>query len=36
MLAAAAMAILFVHPRQRGSPESQPVGSPHRSTGVEG
>jgi hypothetical protein len=30
------MAILTVYLRQRGSPESKPVGSPHATTGVEG
>lgn len=29
-------AILSVRLRQRGSPESKPVGAPHASTGVEG
>ncbi|WP_407840627.1 DUF6766 family protein [Streptomyces sp. DSM 116496] len=36
LLAVAAMAILSVYLRQRGSPESKPVGSSHTSTGVEG
>ncbi|MCB5164273.1 hypothetical protein LG634_05395 [Streptomyces bambusae] len=36
LLAVAAMAILSVYLRQRGSPESKPVGSPHGATGVEG
>ncbi|MET9513317.1 DUF6766 family protein [Streptomyces flavidovirens] len=36
LLAVASMAILSVFLRQRGSPESKPVGSPHSSTGVEG
>ncbi|MFI1100675.1 DUF6766 family protein [Streptomyces melanogenes] len=36
LLAVAAMAILSVYLRQRGSPESKPVGAPHTSTGVEG
>ncbi|ARX88332.1 membrane protein [Streptomyces alboflavus] len=36
LLAVASMAIFSVHLRQRGSPESKPVGSPHTSTGVEG
>ncbi|WP_331732591.1 hypothetical protein OG592_42005 (plasmid) [Streptomyces avidinii] len=36
LLAVAAMAILSVYLRQRGSPESKPVGAPHNSTGVEG
>jgi hypothetical protein len=35
-LAVASMAILAVYLRQRGSPESKPVGSPHDATGVEG
>jgi hypothetical protein len=35
-LAVGSMAILSVYLRQRGSPESKPVGSPHESTGVEG
>jgi hypothetical protein len=35
-LAVGSMAILAVYLRQRGSPESKPVGAPHRSTGVEG
>jgi hypothetical protein len=36
LLAVSAMAILSVYLRQRGSPESKPVGSPHSATGVEG
>ncbi|MFF9909021.1 DUF6766 family protein [Streptomyces sp. NPDC013457] len=36
LLAVGAMAILSVYLRQRGSPESKPVGAPHTSTGVEG
>ncbi|MEU3747681.1 MULTISPECIES: DUF6766 family protein [Streptomyces] len=36
LLAVAAMAILSVYLRQRGSPESKPVGASHSSTGVEG
>ncbi|MFF8265229.1 DUF6766 family protein [Streptomyces virginiae] len=36
LLAVAAMVILSVYLRQRGSPESKPVGTAHRSTGVEG
>lgn len=36
LLAVAAMAILSVYLRQRGSPESKPVGTPHGATGVEG
>ena len=35
-LAVGSMAILAVFLRQRGSPESKPVGSPHESTGVSG
>jgi hypothetical protein len=35
-LAVASMAILSVYLRQRGSPESKPVGASHLSTGVEG
>jgi hypothetical protein len=35
-LAVGSMAILAVYLRQRGSPESKPVGAPHSSTGVEG
>ena len=34
-LAVAAMAIFAVYLRQRGSPESKPVGTPHTSTGTE-
>ncbi|MGW8990991.1 DUF6766 family protein [Streptomyces zhihengii] len=36
LLAVAAMAILSVYLRQRGSPESKPVGASHTSTGIEG
>ncbi|WP_455359593.1 DUF6766 family protein [Streptomyces sp. SYSU K21746] len=36
LLAVAAMAILAVYLRQRGSPESKPVGTAHSSTGIEG
>lgn len=36
LLAVAAMAILSVYLRQRGSPESKPVGATHEATGVEG
>ncbi|MFE2914797.1 DUF6766 family protein [Kitasatospora indigofera] len=36
LLAVASMAILSVYLRQRGSPESKPVGAAHTSTGVEG
>ena len=35
-LAVGSMAILSIYLRQRGSPESKPVGSPHEATGVEG
>jgi len=35
-LAVGSMAIFAVYLRQRGSPESKPVGSPHHKTGVEG
>jgi hypothetical protein len=35
-LAVGSMAVLAIYLRQRGSPESKPVGSPHESTGVEG
>jgi len=35
-LAVGSMAILTVYLRQRGSPESKPVGSPHSTTGAEG
>jgi hypothetical protein len=35
-LAVGSMAILAVYLRQRGSPESKPVGAPHEATGVEG
>jgi membrane protein implicated in regulation of membrane protease activity len=35
-LAVASMAILAVYLRQRGSPESKPVGAPHDATGTEG
>jgi hypothetical protein len=36
LLAVASMAILSIYLRQRGSPQSKPVGSPHAATGVEG
>lgn len=36
LLAVASMAVLSVHLRQRGSPESTPVGAAHDATGVEG
>ncbi|TQE37651.1 DUF6766 family protein [Streptomyces ipomoeae] len=35
-LAIASMAILSIYLRQRGSPESKPVGAAHTATGVEG
>jgi len=35
-LAVASMSILAVYLRQRGSPESKPVGTPHDTTGAEG
>jgi hypothetical protein len=35
-LAVGSMAIFAVYLRQRGSPESKPVGAPHTATGVEG
>ena len=35
-LAVASMAVLSIYLRERGSPESKPVGAPHDSTGVEG
>ena len=35
-LAVGSMAIFAVYLRQRGSPESKPVGAPHRATGAEG
>jgi hypothetical protein len=34
-LAVGSMAILSIYLRQRGSPESKPVGAPHQATGVE-
>jgi len=36
MLAVLSMVLLAVYLRERGSPESKPVGAPHESTGVEG
>lgn len=36
LLAVASMAVLSVYLRQRGSPESKPVGAAHSATGVEG
>jgi uncharacterized protein DUF6766 len=35
-LAVAAMVILSIYLRERGSPESKPVGTPHAATGIEG
>jgi hypothetical protein len=35
-LAVGSMAVLSIYLRQRGSPESKPVGSAHSSTGIEG
>ena len=35
-LAVASIAAFSIYLRQRGSPESKPVGAPHHSTGVEG
>jgi hypothetical protein len=35
-LAVGSMAVLSIYLRQRGSPESKPVGSPHSATGIEG
>ena len=35
-LAVGSMAVLSIFLRERGSPESKPVGSPHESTGVSG
>lgn len=35
-LAVGSMAVFSIYLRQRGSPESKPVGSPHTDTGVEG
>jgi hypothetical protein len=35
-LAVGSMAVLSIYLRQRGSPESKPVGCPHESTGAEG
>ena len=36
LLAVASMAVLSIYLRQRGSPESKPVGAAHGSTGMEG
>jgi hypothetical protein len=35
-LAVASMVVLSIYLRERGSPESKPVGTPHDATGVEG
>jgi hypothetical protein len=35
-LAVGTMAVLAIYLRQRGSPQSKPVGEPHGSTGIEG
>ena len=35
-LAVGSMVVLSIYLRQRGSPESKPVGAPHDATGVEG
>ena len=35
-LAVGSMAVFAIYLRQRGSPESKPIGSPHEATGVEG
>jgi hypothetical protein len=35
-LAVGSMAVLAIYLRQRGSPESKPVGAPHAATGMEG
>jgi hypothetical protein len=35
-LAVGSMVVLSIYLRQRGSPESKPVGSPHTATGIEG
>jgi hypothetical protein len=35
-LAIGSMAVLAIYLRQRGSPESKPVGTPHSATGIEG
>ncbi|MFI7634133.1 DUF6766 family protein [Nonomuraea sp. NPDC049400] len=36
LLAVLSMVVLSIYLRQRGSPESKPVGAPHTATGVEG
>ena len=35
-LAVGSMAVFSIYLRQRGSPESKPVGAPHSATGIEG
>ena len=35
-LAVGSMAVFTIYLRQRGSPESKPVGAPHHATGIEG
>jgi hypothetical protein len=35
-LAVGSMVVFSIYLRQRGSPESKPVGAPHTATGVEG
>jgi hypothetical protein len=35
-LAVGSMVVFSIYLRQRGSPESKPVGAPHSATGVEG
>jgi hypothetical protein len=36
LLAVGSMVVLSIYLRERGSPESKPVGEPHTSTGAEG
>ena len=36
LLAVLSMVVLSIYLRQRGSPESKPVGAPHSATGVQG
>jgi hypothetical protein len=36
LLAVGSMAVLSIYLRQRGSPESKPVGTSHEATGIEG
>ncbi|MFJ3913854.1 DUF6766 family protein [Streptomyces vinaceus] len=36
LLAVAAMVVLSIYLRQRGSPQSKPVGAAHTTTGIEG